>query len=286
MGARSLAPRGTSLEDRGPGASANAGGMGGSSKGGSRSFAPRGMSFELRRNRFLGDVFIEIGGAVLGVVGVGRAAGVGGTELVGLPFILESHLRVVGEIAMRASESFCDMLRKRLCGADLRIGEAADVVELSNGSELRNECEPDEAGVRRGKGDKGDETRNEEVLDTVRDCGAGAAVAVAGRQEISEAEDEVLAAELSARDEDESVMRRELESCAGEGFLKDGRLKLVAGEMDWLLKEFAMSERRDAWSANRLLATVGSASEAERTVFSLTGEVFWSSIIFGRPAET
>lgn len=97
----------------------------------------------------------------------------------------------------------------------------------------------------------------------------------------------MLAAELSARDEDESVIRRELESCAGDGFLIDNRLKLVAGELDRLLNELAVSERRDAWSANRSLrAAVGSANEAARTVRSLTGEVFWSSIIFGRPAET
>jgi hypothetical protein len=126
------------------------------------------MSLEFRRNRFLGDVVDEGGGAVFGVVGVGSDAGVGGTEVAPLPFILESHFRVFGEIAMRASESFCEMLRKRLCGADLMIGEAADVVELSNGSELRNECWLEEPGVRSGKGDNGDETRNEDVLDRGR----------------------------------------------------------------------------------------------------------------------
>ena len=97
-------------------------------------------------------------------------------------------------------------------------------------------------------------------------------------------DDELLWAELFASEADEFDIRSALRSGTEGGFSMDSRLKL-AGELDRVLV-VVINERRAAWSANRsLLVAVGSASEAERPVFSRTGEVFGKSIIFGRPAH-
>jgi hypothetical protein len=51
--------------------------------------------------------------------------------MLGLPLIRESHFFDEEPIVILASESFCDMERRRLWGACLMIGEAALVVEFS-----------------------------------------------------------------------------------------------------------------------------------------------------------
>ena len=71
------------------------------------------------------------------------------------PLTLESHFFAESVIAIFASESFCEMERSRLWGADLMIGEAALVLELSKGSELRKACVAGDCGVRGGKGASG-----------------------------------------------------------------------------------------------------------------------------------
>ena len=78
-------------------------------------------------------------------------AGVGGI-VPALPLIRESHFFEEGVIAILASESFCEMLRNRLCGPDFMIGDAAEVVLFSYGSELRNECCSGDSGVSGGNG--------------------------------------------------------------------------------------------------------------------------------------
>jgi len=75
-----------------------------------------------------------VGGAVIGVVGVLADWGVEGMlapPADHFPFIRESHFLVAGVMLIRARENFCEMLRSRLCGADLMMGEAAEVVEVS-----------------------------------------------------------------------------------------------------------------------------------------------------------
>jgi hypothetical protein len=79
----------------------------------------------------LGEVkkLLEEGAGCWAVRGVKGVAGVGG--ILGLPLTRESHFLVEGPIAIFARESFMDMERRRLCGEDLRIGEAAFVVDVS-----------------------------------------------------------------------------------------------------------------------------------------------------------
>jgi hypothetical protein len=72
--------------------------------------------------------------------------------MLGLPLMRESHFFVDGVIAIFARESFIEMERRRLCGEDFRIGEAAEEVEVSYGSELRKEGVSGERGVRGGNG--------------------------------------------------------------------------------------------------------------------------------------
>lgn len=65
----------------------------------------------------------------------------------GLPLMRESHFFVDGVMAILARDSFIDIDRKRLRDPLLMIGEAAEDVEFSYGSELRNSCGPGDRGV-------------------------------------------------------------------------------------------------------------------------------------------
>lgn len=56
--------------------------------------------------------------------------GVGGMWL-GRPLMRESHFFTVGDMAILARASFCDMERRRLCEEPLMMGEADVMVEFS-----------------------------------------------------------------------------------------------------------------------------------------------------------
>jgi hypothetical protein len=130
MGARSPAPRaiifwGEDLRESGNGIV----GTGGISGEMLCRVGGRDSTFELRRNFWNGEVLL-MAGAVIGVIGVLGVRGVGG-KFAGFPLTRESHFLVEGVIAILARESFCEMDRRRLCGGDLIMGEAALLVAFS-----------------------------------------------------------------------------------------------------------------------------------------------------------
>lgn len=94
----------------------------------------------------------------------------------------------------------------------------------------------------------------------------------------------MLWAVLPASEVDELDILKEPSSGVAAGFSTDNILGLD-GEVDRVL-EVVIRERRAAWSANRsLLVAGGSASEAERVVFSRGGDALGRLIILGRPAD-
>jgi hypothetical protein len=110
-------------------------------------------NLEFRRSLVVcGDAKLPCTGAVCGVLGV---AGVGGI-MPALLFGRKSHFFVEGVIAILARESFCDIERSRLCGADLIMGDAEVVEAVSKGSELRKECVAGLCGVSGQKGTFGE----------------------------------------------------------------------------------------------------------------------------------
>lgn len=111
-------------------------------------------------------------------------------------------------MAILARESFWEIERRRLCDEDFMIGEAAEVVECSYGSELRNEGVSGDRGVRGGKG------LDCEVVDEMkrddRGCMLGrCAATLAGRVDFSDTAGELLRVEPPVNEED-SEMRNEL----------------------------------------------------------------------------
>lgn len=138
MGSRSSAPRATIFFCAGlRGDALGKVGTGGISGLGPRCVGGRDNILEFLRSLFIGEE-LDTGGAVCGVMGENGVAGVGGM-FPDLPWILESHFLVEGVMAILASDSFCEIERRRLCGPDLMIGDAALVIVFSYGSELRKE---------------------------------------------------------------------------------------------------------------------------------------------------
>lgn len=164
------------------GLTSSSSGHGGSSSTGSRSSAPRAT---ILLAAFLGEASVEcdvgssgiasgegpraVPGRLDGikrefrrsllVLGSGAVRGVRGVAGVGGMFPAralrrESHFFVDGVMAMRARDSFCEMERRRLCGLDLMMGDAALLFAFSNGSEERKAWAGD-WGVSGGKGASG-----------------------------------------------------------------------------------------------------------------------------------
>ena len=70
-------------------------------------------------------------------------------EIADFPLNRESRFFVEGVIAIFASDSFCDIDRRRLCGEeDFMMGNAEGTLGVSKGSKLRKACGAGDNGVR------------------------------------------------------------------------------------------------------------------------------------------
>jgi hypothetical protein len=175
------------------------------------------------------------------------------------------------------------------------MGEAAEVVVLSYGSELRKDGagELGEIGVRGANGrvcEADDEMKSD---DRVGWSEGREAATLAGRVDLSDTAGELLRVEPLVKDE-ESETRSELLLCEKRALLVDGRRSsgTAAGEGERLVVELggAASDIREPWARclSLLMAAVGSAaSEADRWGgVSRVGELTVArSITLGRPAD-